>query len=62
MILKSKDFGTKFKKNIHKASYAFDFSARLKQFTKQRCINKQTVEIEICIHIIEIWCKSGMMV
>ena len=36
--------------------------ARLKMFTKQRFINKQTVEKEICIHIIDICCNSGMLV
>ena len=37
-------------------------SARLKQFTKQRFINKQTIEKEFFIHIIEICCNSGMVV
>ena len=37
-------------------------SARLKQFTKQRFNNKQTVKIEFFIHIIEICCNSAMLV
>ena len=36
--------------------------ARLKQFTKQRFINKQTLEKEFFIHIFEICCNSGMFV
>ena len=36
--------------------------ARLKQFTKQRFNNKQTVEKEVFIDIIEICCNSGMLV
>ena len=35
---------------------------RLKRFTKQRFNNKQTVEKEFFIHIIEICCNSGMLV
>ena len=35
---------------------------RLKQFSKQRFINKQNVEKEFFIHIIEICCNSGMLV
>ena len=34
----------------------------LKQFTKQGFNNKQTIEKEIFIHIIEICCYSGMLV
>ena len=39
-------------------------SARLKHFTnlKQHFINKQTVEKELFIHIIEICCDSGILV
>ena len=37
-------------------------SARLKKFTKQRFNNKQTVEKDFFIHIIEICCNSGMLV
>ena len=37
-------------------------SARLKQFTKQGFNNKQTIEKEFFIHIIEICCYSGMLV
>ena len=37
-------------------------SARLKQFTKQRFINKQNVENEYFIHVFEICWKSGMLV
>ena len=37
-------------------------SARLKKFTKQRFKNKQTVEKDLLIHIIEICCNSGMLV
>ena len=37
-------------------------SARLKQFTKQRFNNKQTIEKEFFIHIIEICCNSGMLI
>ena len=37
-------------------------SARLKKFTKQRFNNKQTVEKEFFIHIIEICGNSGMLV
>ena len=37
-------------------------SARLKKFTEQRFNNKQTVEKELFIHIIEICCNSGMLV
>ena len=37
-------------------------SARLTQFTKQRFINKQTVDKQCFIHIIEICCNSGMLV
>ena len=37
-------------------------SARLKQFTKQHFINKQTVEKEFFLHIIEIRFNSGMLV
>ena len=37
-------------------------SARLKQFTKQRFNNKQPVEQEFFIHVIEICCNSGMLV
>ena len=36
-------------------------SARIKQLTKQRFNNKQTVEKEFFIHIIEICCNSGML-
>ena len=37
-------------------------SERLKQFTKQPFINKQSVEKEFFIYIIEIRCNSGMVV
>ena len=37
-------------------------SARLKQFTKQGFNNKQTIENEFFIDIIEICCYSGMLV
>ena len=37
-------------------------SASLKRLTKQRFNNKQTVEKEFFIHIIEICCNSGMLV
>ena len=37
-------------------------AARLKKFTKQRFNNKQTVEKDFLIHIIEICCNSGMLV
>ena len=37
-------------------------SARLKKFTKQRFNNKQTIEKDFFIHIIEICCDSGMLV
>ena len=37
-------------------------SARLKEFTKQRFNNTQTVEKDFFIHIIEICCNSGMLV
>ena len=37
-------------------------SARQKQFTKQRFINKQTVEKQFVVHIIEIYCNSGSLV
>ena len=37
-------------------------SARLKQFTKQGFNNKQSIEKDFCIHIIEICCNSGMLV
>ena len=40
----------------------WNISARLKQFTKQRFNNQQTVENEFFIHIIEICCNSGMLV
>ena len=37
-------------------------SARLKQFTKQRFNNKQPLEKELFIYIIEICCNSGRLV
>ena len=37
-------------------------SARLKKFTKQRFNNKDAVEKDFFIHIIEICCNSGMLV
>ena len=37
-------------------------SASLKRLTKQRFNNKQTVEKEFFIHIIEICCNSAMLV
>ena len=36
-------------------------SARIKQFTKQRFNNKQTVEKELFNHIIKICCDSEML-
>ena len=37
-------------------------SARLKQFTKKRFNNKQIVEKEFFIDVIEIFCNSGVLV
>ena len=37
-------------------------SERLKQLTKQHFIDQQNVENEFFIHVIEIFCESGMLV